>query len=155
MEQIKEGQNVRTIYGIKRIDQFICGQDVRFDNTDGFDEYLLNYHNYDGISINSDEWKEIVIGDPKEKPIDLIEDISDERKEVEEIEKEKEEIINEEDKDNFDIPSIVKTEDDYITYHVHIVKNEETLEMIAMNYKINSDDLLKINNIIFLINLNY
>ena len=70
---MKVGDYVRTIYGIKRIDQIICGQDVRFDNTDGFDEYLLNYHNYDGISINSNTWKEIVIGEPKEKPIDLIE----------------------------------------------------------------------------------
>ena len=70
---MQEGQYVRTIYGIKRIDQIICGQDVRFDNTDGFDEFLLNYHNNDGISMNSSTWKEIVIGEPKENIIDLIE----------------------------------------------------------------------------------
>lgn len=69
---MKVGDYVRTIYGIKRIDQIICGQDVRFDNTDGFDESLLNWHDYDGISMYSHKWKEIVIGEPKEKPIDLI-----------------------------------------------------------------------------------
>ena len=70
---MQEGQYVRTIYGIKRIDQIICGQDVRFDNTDGFDEFLLNYHYCDGISMNSSTWKEIVIGEPKDNIIDLIE----------------------------------------------------------------------------------
>ena len=67
------GDYVRTIYGIKRITEIICGQDIRFDNTDGFDEDLLNYHDYDGISKNSHTWKEIVIGEPKEKIIELVE----------------------------------------------------------------------------------
>ncbi len=69
---MKVGDYVRTKYGIKRITDIICGQDIRFDNTDGFDEDLLNYHDYDGISKNSHTWEEIVIGEPKEKPIDLI-----------------------------------------------------------------------------------
>ena len=70
---MKIGDYVRTIYGIKRIDEIICGQDVRFDNIDGFDDDLLNWHSCDGISIYSHKWKEIVIGEPKEKTIDLIE----------------------------------------------------------------------------------
>lgn len=70
---MKEGDYIRTIYGIKRITDIVCGQDIRFDNTDGFDEDLLNYHDYDGISKNSHTWEEIVIGEPKEKIIDLIE----------------------------------------------------------------------------------
>ena len=79
----------------------------------------------------------------EEEPIDLIDDSHEEREEIKQ-----EEIIDEiENDNNFDIPSIVKTEDDYITYHIHIVKSEETIETISMNYKINSDDLLKINNI--------
>lgn len=70
---MKIGDYVRTIYGIKKITDIICGQDIRFDNTDGFDEDLLNYHDYDGISKNSHTWEEIVIGEPKEEIIDLIE----------------------------------------------------------------------------------
>ncbi len=70
---MKVGDYVRTIYGIKKITDIICGQDIRFDNTDGFDEDLLKYHDYDGISKNSHTWEEIVIGEPKEKIIELIE----------------------------------------------------------------------------------
>lgn len=70
---MKAGDYVRTIYGIKKITDIICGQDIRFDNTDGFDEDLLKYHDYDGISKNSHTWEEIVIGEPKEKIIELIE----------------------------------------------------------------------------------
>ena len=54
------GDYVRTIYGIKRVTNIICGQDVRFDNTDGFDEDLRNYHNYDGIAYDGTTWNEIV-----------------------------------------------------------------------------------------------
>ena len=71
--KLEVGMYVRTKYGIKRITDIICGQDIRFDNVDGFDEDLLNYHDYDGISKNSNTWKEIVIGEPKEKIIELIE----------------------------------------------------------------------------------
>ena len=71
--KLEVGMCVRTIYGIKRITDIICGQDIRFDNTDGFDEDLLNYHDYDGISKNSHTWEEIVIGEPKGNIIELIE----------------------------------------------------------------------------------
>ena len=72
-KELNIGDYVRTIYGIKRITDIICGQDIRFDNTDGFDEDLLKYHDYDGISKNSHTWEEIVIGETKEKIIELIE----------------------------------------------------------------------------------
>jgi hypothetical protein len=72
-KELNIGDYVRTIYGIKKITDIICGQDIRFDNTDGFDEDLLKYHDYDGISKNSHTWEEIVIGKPSKNPIDLIE----------------------------------------------------------------------------------
>ena len=71
--ELKEGMYIRTRYGIKRITEIICGKNIRFDNTYGFDEELLSYHYYDGISKNGNTWEEIVIGEPKEKIIDLIE----------------------------------------------------------------------------------
>ena len=57
---MKVGDYVRTIYGIKKVEDIVCGQDVRFDNTDGFDDYLKRYHDYDGISFEGSAWKEIV-----------------------------------------------------------------------------------------------
>ncbi len=39
------------------------------------------------------------------------------------------------------------TENDYLTYHVHIVKETDSLESIAMHYKIDKDDIIKLNNI--------
>ena len=38
-------------------------------------------------------------------------------------------------------------EDDYITYHVHIVKINETIDSICSQYKIDKDGLLEINDI--------
>lgn len=43
--------------------------------------------------------------------------------------------------------SSLGTENDYLTYHVHIVKETDSLESIAMHYKIDKDDIIKLNNI--------
>ncbi|MBE6155706.1 MAG: hypothetical protein E7164_03010 [Firmicutes bacterium] len=40
----------------------------------------------------------------------------------------------------------VETENDYMTYHIHIVSETETLESIALTYKVTKDDLEKIND---------
>lgn len=37
--------------------------------------------------------------------------------------------------------------DDYMIYHVHIVQANETLETIALNYKITKDDITRFNDI--------
>lgn len=66
------GQYVRTKYGIKKITEFICGQDIRFDNTDGFDVSLREFHDYDGIPYNGSAWEDLVIGEPSDDVIDLI-----------------------------------------------------------------------------------
>lgn len=54
---------------------------------------------------------------------------------------EKEEAINNE------IISNINAEEDYMTYHIHIVKENESIDSIAMNYKITKDELSAINNI--------
>ena len=38
-------------------------------------------------------------------------------------------------------------ENDYITYHVHTVKLSETIDIIANNYKLSKEDILKLNDI--------
>lgn len=55
-------------------------------------------------------------------------------------------ITNNRDNINPEMLSFIKTDDDYTTYHVHIIKAEETIESIAKEYQIFKDDLLKINS---------
>jgi len=67
---------VRTINGIAKVTDIICGQDVKFDNLNIFDgdEDLLRHHNYDGISVNDYYfWNSYVIGNPTNDIMDLIE----------------------------------------------------------------------------------
>ena len=61
-----------------------------------------------------------------------------------EIEEKREEI-------NPEIVSGVETENDYMTYHIHIVKEEETIESIALTYKTTKDEIEKNNDITTLI----
>lgn len=82
-----------------------------------------------------------------------IESLLDEKKEPLEKNTEKNEII-EEKEDRIDndkitnvVTSMMDTEDDFMTYHIHIVKKEETLEMICEHYHISMEDVMKINNI--------
>lgn len=82
-----------------------------------------------------------------------IESLLDERKEPLEETIEKNETVEEKEEriDNDKITNVVTsmmdTEDDFMTYHIHIVKKEETLEMICEHYHISMEDVMKINNI--------
>ena len=71
---------------------------------------------------------------------------------------EKEEKINDENKDEINnneereiksetIINSVKAEDDYISYHIHIVSSGESLESIALKYHITKEEIETINNI--------
>ena len=53
--------------------------------------------------------------------------------------------IREENKVN--IISSHELEDDYITYHIHMVKINETIESISSEYKIDKDELIELNDI--------
>ena len=98
--------------------------------------------------INADD----LLEERYDDPLDLIEEVKDEQIKGEVVAKESlnTDISNEDTKCNeinSEVLSAIKTDDDYITYHVHIVKESETVESIAMEYNIEKDDLLKINNI--------
>ena len=45
------------------------------------------------------------------------------------------------------LENIASTEDEYITYHIHIVKENETIESIANNYKTTANTLGEYNDI--------
>lgn len=40
----------------------------------------------------------------------------------------------------------IDAEDDYMIYHIHMVKEHETLESIALSYKLTPDDIAKFND---------
>lgn len=87
-----------------------------------------------------------------EEIVEKIDTEIEKTKEPEEKEREKEKIIENKivQDEVLEINQTVATslpnaEDDYITYHVHIVKKEETLEQIALNYHIEKEEILKIN----------
>ena len=48
---------------------------------------------------------------------------------------------------NVNIISSHELEDDYITYHIHMVKINETIESISSEYKIDKDELIELNDI--------
>ena len=78
------------------------------------------------------------------EPITLIEE--KEEKINDEI---KEEINNNEEREikSETIINSVKAEDDYISYHIHIVSSGESLESIALKYHITKEEIETINNI--------
>lgn len=87
----------------------------------------------------------------KEEPI--FERVEDENEPITLIE-EKEEITNNVVNDNEEreiksetIINSVKAEDDYISYHIHIVSSGESLESIALKYHITKEEIENINNI--------
>ena len=53
----------------------------------------------------------------------------------------------EEDKDSKSIINSELFNEDYVTYHIHIVKVNETIESISKDYKIEKDKLLELNDI--------
>lgn len=61
----------------------------------------------------------------------------------------KEEINNNEEREikSETIINSVKAEDDYISYHIHIVSSGESLESIALKYHITKEEIETINNI--------
>lgn len=61
---------------------------------------------------------------------------------------EKKEIEKEKSFDDINIISEANLEEDYITYHVHYVKINETIDTISNDYKISKDDLLSLNDVI-------
>lgn len=78
------------------------------------------------------------------EPITLIEE--KEEKINDEI---KEEINNNEEREikSETIINSVKAEDDFISYHIHIVSSGESLESIALKYHITKEEIETINNI--------
>ena len=77
-----------------------------------------------------------LIEEEKEKIIDEENEIKEEINTNEEREIKSETIINS-----------VKAEDDYISYHIHIVSSGESLESIALKYHITKEEIETINNI--------
>ncbi len=71
--KLEVGMYVRTKCGIAKITDIICGQDVKFDNDNIFeDNDDKTHHMYDGISKNDYFFKHEILGEPSFNIIDLI-----------------------------------------------------------------------------------
>lgn len=81
--------------------------------------------------------------------LDNIEDNDNEEEEKIEIEivDDKEDIDRDTKKENMVIDSVKDSEEVYVTYHIHIVKENETLESICELYNISSNLLMEYNDI--------
>lgn len=81
--------------------------------------------------------------------LDNIEDNDNEEEEKIEIEivDDKEDIDRDTKKENMVIDSVKDSEEVYVTYHIHIVKENETLESICKLYNISSNLLMEYNDI--------
>ena len=70
--------------------------------------------------------------------------ITDRLEILENIDETKDEITE---TNNVNIISGSNLKEDYITYHIHVVKLNETIETISKDYKIDKDKLLELNDI--------
>lgn len=111
-------------------------------------------------SINADEVKEEIFEPTTEESLDnLLDEIEDERKStVEEKEKaieiEPEESKNDKEDDRLNeetqntiLNSINETEDNYVTYNIHIMQESDTLESICLKYNTSQSILSEYNDL--------
>lgn len=100
--------------------------------------------------IEAQDLKEEPVFERVEQDIEPITLIEEEKEKIIDEENEiKEEINNNEEREikSETIINSVKAEDDYISYHIHIVSSGESLESIALKYHITKEEIETINNI--------
>ena len=100
--------------------------------------------------IEAQDLKEEPVFERVEQDIEPITLIEEEKEKIIDEEKEiKEEINTNEEREikSETIINSVKAEDDYISYHIHIVSSGESLESIALKYHITKEEIETINNI--------
>lgn len=111
-------------------------------------------------SINADEVKEEIFEPTTEESLDnLLDEIEDERKstveeeekaieiEPEESKNDKEDDRLNEDTQNTILNSINETEDNYVTYNIHIMQESDTLESICLKYNTSQSILSEYNDL--------
>ncbi|MBE6148604.1 MAG: LysM peptidoglycan-binding domain-containing protein [Firmicutes bacterium] len=122
-----------------KIDYIVSADDVREDIiSEESQEDVLDLYRETEEGKKEDQVISLPVIEIEKEPKDMLDD-------KEEIKEELHEEVREE--VNPEIVSGVETENDYMTYHVHVVKEAETLESIALTYKIAKEDLEKINDI--------
>ena len=100
--------------------------------------------------IEAQDLKEEPVFERVEQDIEPITLIEEEKEKIIDEENEIKEEINTNEKREIKSETIinsVKAEDDYISYHIHIVSSGESLESIALKYHITIEEIETINNI--------
>lgn len=97
--------------------------------------------------IEAQDLKEEPVFERVEQDIEPITLIEEEKEKIND--EKKEEINNNEEREikSETIINSVKAEDDYISYHIHIVSSGESLESIALKYHITKEEIETLNNI--------
>lgn len=98
-----------------------------------FDRFLQS-HEVDIVNLQEDEKKEEEIDSIKEIKID--EEVTTDNEKLEE--RELQQTV---------IESVSKKEDNYITYHVYVCEEDDTLDLIANKFSISKDELKDYNDI--------
>ena len=123
----------------ENLEEFLKSREVEIimdDTIEKIDEAIINQEEKSKIEENKEDKQKEILELPKE-----IKETSNEIKSVEEVqarnmEETKQQLLN----------SVNLSDDNYITYQIHIVKSEDTTESILMKYNITIDELKEYND---------
>lgn len=133
------------------IEYEIEGDKMMFDDEREFDKFLEN-HEVELVDFKDDIKDDIKEEKPIiEKNVEVCEQEKEEEKEEQEKEEEKEKQEKNEDRevkvDTEIMDTLTGGENTYITYHIHVCDESDTLEYIANKYKISIDVIKDYNSI--------
>ncbi|MBQ6840777.1 MAG: LysM peptidoglycan-binding domain-containing protein [Bacilli bacterium] len=124
---------------VVKIDYIVTADDVREEI---IEEEVIEE---DPLDLIEDTNPIVVISDPEDRiieaPVEVIQEVISNPEIIEDDRDEITEVIAPE------MVSALETENDYMTYHIHVVKENETIETIALQYKVTKDDIEKINDV--------
>ncbi len=92
------------------------------------------------------ETKDEIVEEKTEVGEEIIEDKIEDDVSSEDLKKEEKSRLDEETKQNI-MATVSNSEETYITYHVHIIRENDTIESICQNYKISMEQIKQYNNI--------
>ena len=102
-----------------------------------------------GCSLNTDKPQNVIPYPSDEVAVSpsAHPEATEETEETEEEDRDQLVVSNVEKVNTSEVISGLETEDDYMTFKIHVVKEEETLESICQINNIDKDELLKLNDI--------
>ena len=134
-----EGENKLKV----NIEYSLAGEERKGELIDTDDEDVFEEVPDEELQREMDELDELVNKEVTEEPKE--EETTEEIEEVEEPTEDEERITKEQEKTIME--TITSSDDTFVTYHVHMVKESETMESIAVMYSIPTSLLQEYNNV--------